>query len=376
MRSDNRLLIVIFVALVLVVVGIPVLYHQVRQMLAPRLLEVRIVTATTSDPVFRDRPRHAAAGDRVEIAAALCLSRFGRGPTWLAPVGDLELGGEPVEHLETAIWPESNRAVRVFWFTVESGTVGGELKAEEAARRLHYRTFLAPEMGRSLRAAAYPQAHNEDQFGDIVKAPEGSGTIRLYARVEVYDPERETVPLQAVATAAAEHVLDPDYPAVYRSARIAGGIHDVVGELFNLPGFQPVAAPGATVDDVTLPAFGLTFTELVTRRFVTSSVTFAAVAATGAPSFPSGSLSDLGELEVRGGQLRRAGKALRWGGDVEPGDLLRAGSQWLVLVADDGDRVLDAGDTATWCWRSPPTLGTLDEGLPATLRLRLQRYGS
>jgi len=375
-RSDNRLAIIIFVVLVVVLVGVPVVTHQVREAMAPRLLEVRIITATDRDPVFRDGPRHVPAASRVQIAAALRVGRAGRSGRWMAPVRTLELGGTPIQHIQSDVWPDRNRAVRVFWFTVESSNVGGDLTTANAGQRLRYRTFLASEMGRSLRAAAYPQAHNEDQFEGIVAPPPGSGTIRLYARAEVYDPDRESVPLEAATTAAAEHALDPDYPAVYRSVHIAGGIDDVVGELFNLPGFEPEAAAGASPNDVTVPAFGLTFTDMVQRRLVTSSGTFAAVAATGAPTLEPGGLTRLGAVRMSAGVLRGPGRPLRWGTDVKPGDLLHGAGLWLVLVADDGNGVLDIGDTATWCWRSPPTVGTLRDGLPAEGAFQLARHVS
>ena len=376
MRSDSRLAIIIFVVLVVVLVGIPVVTHQIREAMALRLLEVRIITATDRDPVFRDGPRHVPAGARVEIAAALRVGRAGRSGRWLAPVRTLELGGSSVQHDQSDVWPDRSRAVRVFWFTVESSNVGGELTAADAGRRLHYRTFLAPEMGRSLRAAAYPQAHNEDQFEGIVAPPPGSGTIRLYARAEVYDPDREAVPLEVATTAAAAHVLDQDYPAIYRSTHIASGIDDVVGELFHLPGFQPEATAEGNPNEVTVPAFRLTFTDMVQRRFVTSSGTFAAVAATGAPELEPGGLTHLGTVRLDAGVLRHAGRTLHWGSEVKPGDLLHGARQWLVLVADDGNGILDGGDTATWCWRSPPTLGPLRDGLPAEETLQLARHVS
>ena len=72
---------------------------------------------------------------------------------------------------------------------------------ENAADRLKYRTFLAPEMGRSLRAERLPETHNDDHIGQqSTKAPDGAGTVRLYARVEVVETDSDLRPLQVITT--------------------------------------------------------------------------------------------------------------------------------------------------------------------------------
>ena len=53
-----------------------------------------------------------------------------------------------------------------------------------------------------------------------------------------------------------------------------------------------------------------------------------------------------------------------------PGDLLLDGEHWLVLVADNGDGVLDLTDTVLHSWQRPPVQTTLFAALdPATSRL-------
>jgi hypothetical protein len=210
----------IFAALVLVFAA-PWAARRAHDALRPRLAEVRIVTATDADPVFREGPRRVGPGEEAAIAVALRLSYPLR---WLTPAERLELDGAPVDRELGDAWPERDRRVRVFWFTVESGNVGGTVTPERAAHLLRYRSFLANEMGRGLRAASLPEAHNDDHLGPQPgQIPVAAGTLRLYARVEVFDPEREARALQSAspqAPSARRSELPGDPPQV----RLADGL--------------------------------------------------------------------------------------------------------------------------------------------------------
>jgi len=358
MASEAKLPIAIFAVLV-TLIAIPFLIDHIREIRRPQLLEARIVTATGVDRVFRDGRRSVPAGETVEAALALRIGRRGSVGRWIAPVHKLALDGGEIDHQETESWPEKGREVRVFWFSVECSNLGGSLNAENAAERLGYRTFLAPEMGRGLRAERMPENHNDDHIGQLsVTAPKGAGTIRLYARVEIVESDSDLRSLQAVTTADLEAVLDPGFPTILGSADFGGTIHHSVGELFGLPGFEPSSETGAW-NEVTVAAFGRSFTDLVAERFVVSSRTLAAVAATGEPSFQEGALTDLGTLSITPEEVRRRGRALRWQDDVRVGDLLVDGDHWWVLLEDDGSGVLDPADTVLHCWGRPPERTTL-----------------
>jgi hypothetical protein len=362
MRSENRLAVLIFFVLV-ALIAVPVGYRAVRERLRPRLVEAQIVTATDRDPVFRNGPRRVAAEEQVEIAVAVLVQRFGGRPQWLAPARSLELDGRAVDHRELDRWPDRDHAVRVFWFTVESSNVGGEITESNAGQKVSYRAFFAPEMGRGLLAEAFPEPHADDHLG----LPVGSmsvtaGTLRLYARLEVFDPDNDFKPLQTASTVGAENFRDPDYPAVHRSVDCPEGVYPEVGELFLLPGFEPIADPPEAWNVVPRPSLGLTFIELVERRLAVSSRCFAAVAVTGSPTLDDDELEALGSTRLGAdGVVRRAGRPLTWQRDVLPGDLLRDGSRWTVLLEDDGNGRVDGGDTIMYCWRSPPAKATLTE---------------
>lgn len=376
MKSDSWLPVAIFAGLVLLI-ATPIVIRSVREARRPVLAEARIVIATASDPVFRDGPRHVGPDEEVSIAVALRLSYPGGRERWLAPAAELELGGETVEHVDSASWPESDRSVRVFWFTVECSNVGGLVTPERADRLLRFRPFLATEMGRSLLAAGPPDVHNDDVLGPQPdRIPVAGGTTRLYARVEVYDPEREVRATQTVSTPGADHILDPGFAALYRSASFGEAIDPAAGELFNLSGWEVEGDSESLFDAVGMAAFGLPFDELVERRIVVSSSSFAAVAVTGSARMAATDLGNGQDVTIADGKLRRGRHELRWDDDVRSGDLLVDGDHFAVLVEDDGSGELDAADTVIHCWRRPPAQTTLGAVLPsASTRIRLVRHG-
>jgi len=358
MASDSKLPIAIFSALV-ALIAIPLLVSYIREVRRPVLMEARVVTSTASDPVFREGRRRVQAGETVEVAVAVRFGRRGTTGQWLAPTERLAIDGSESGHQNAEAWPEAGRAVRVFWFSVESTNLGGTLNAENAGDRLRYRTFLAPEMGRSLRAKRLPETHNDDHIGEqSTTAPDTAGTLRLYARVEIVETDSDLRPLQAVTTTRIEAVLKPEFPTVFRSADFGEPINSSVGEFFGLPGFEPRSETGAW-NEVTIPAYQMSFTDLVSERLVVSSRTLAAIAVSGGPEVEADALTTLGTLSVTPESVLHKGRILHWKNDVRPGDLLVDGDHWWVLLGDQGNGVLDPADRVLHCWGRPPEQTTL-----------------
>lgn len=363
MASESRLIWIIFAALVALIV-IPLGLWQLGESRRPVLEEVRIATASADDPVFRTGPRAVSSADELQSVAALGI----RGPdgvlVWMAPVDQLVIDGTPVEHIQSSDWPEEDRVLRVFWFTVEAGYLGGDLTTENAAKMLGQRSYLAPEMGRGLLAKAVPEQHNDDQInlGDD-NLPVSGGTIRLYAKVEIAEKAGALASEQSAASAGSGDAFNEDFTAIKIAEAFPDPIAPAVGELFRLPGFEPREEDGSNWDEITRPSYGASFTELVERRFVVSSWTFASVALTGGLGLSGGDLTDLGQVEVVGEEPLRSGRRLAWGDDVLPGDLLVDRGQYIVLVADDGDSVLGRSDRVMLCWRRPAAVTTLDQAI-------------
>jgi hypothetical protein len=363
MSSESRLPMIIFAALVALIV-VPLGLWKLKEARRPVLEEVRIVTATRDDPVFRDGLRQVPPDTEVEIAAAVRISRAGGSAYWLAPVDALEINGTRVEHIHSGDWPEDDRVLRVFWFTVESSFLGGDITAETAAKLLGQRSFLAPEMGRGLLAKQIPDQHNDDQInlGDE-NFPIAAGTVRLYAKVEVAEKAGAIAAEQSATSLGIDAIEDDRFTSLRMAEAFPEPVHPVLGELFRLSGFEPQPSGESSWADVTTGASGSTLPELVARRYLVSSFTFASTAVTGGLRMNEGGLKGLGTVALNTDPPERDGKKMKWGDDLRPGDLLKDREQWIVLLADDGDGELGLNDRVTHCWRRPPVVTTLEQAI-------------
>ena len=363
---------------VVLVVAAAALLWQFQEASRPVPVEVRVVTASESDPVFRDGARLLQPGETYELAVALRLEQRGRDSYWISPAEELELDGRLIEHDVVASWPEEDRYLRVLWHTIEGSFLGGELTANNAEQRLTYRTFFAPELGREARVAGHLEPHNDDFLAEFTATPEQPvGTLRYYARAEVVRALTDVRADHTVASLGVESLHDPRLPTVHQQLQAPDGVRPEVGELFLLPGFE--LGEELAADPRALPVNGqlLTEGERAKRRLSAASWTFAATAAGGDPELSPELLTELGSLKVSsrpGTVTTRTGVPLSWGTDVRPGDLLRSGPHWMVLLADDGDGTLGLSDIVIHCWRRPAAqvalLNALDLGTTSLGHLR------
>jgi hypothetical protein len=363
MASESRLLFGIF-ALLVALIAVPLFLLRVKESRRPVLEEVRIVTANAGDSVFRSGSRSVAPDGGLEIAAAVRIRTADDGEIWMSPVERLEIDGAQVVHRNDSAWPDDERVLRVFWFTIESSYLGGDLTVETAEKFLNQRSYFAPEMGRGLRADAIPEQHNDDQInlGDE-DTDHGGGTIRLYAKVEVAEKADSLASDQSAASPGAGDAFDPGFTVIRMAAEFPAPISSTLGELFRLPGFEPQPNEAGSWEDITLASRGESFSDLVDRRFVVSSWTFASVALTGGLGLTRDALEGRGRVAFNDGAPTIAGRAASWGEDIIAGDLLEDRGQFIVLLSDDGDGVLGPTDQVAHCWRRPAVVTTLDQAI-------------
>ncbi len=375
MDADARRPWLILAALVFIVLLMAGGY-QWREAGRPILVEVRVVTAGSHDPVFRDGPRHLAPGEGLQLAVALRLKQRGRGEYWISPARELVLGGVTTRHDVTSTWPDSDRFLRVHWSTIECNFLGGELNAGNIAERLTYRTFLAPELGRDPLVEASMEAHNDDFLGELPPPPDPApGTLRFRARVEVVANESDIRPVQALSSPGPEAMADPRIPTVSRDLAAPEGIDPTAGQLFLLPGFE--VPPGdMKAGEALVRVTGHDMAGLADARLAVSSWTFAATAVSGSASLDPLTLQGLGTLTITSHGLLHNGHTLAWGKTVHAGDLLEIGGHWIVLEADDGNGTLDGGDHVLHCWRRPPQSVRLIDALDIGAQTaKLYRHG-
>jgi len=326
--SRDWILPVSILAVVLLIILVPFLRWRIHEARRPVLVEVRVVSATSTDPVFREGYRTVGADEEVSLAVALKLDFPGREPRWLSPVERLELDGSEVDHLQAETWPEDDRTARTFWFTLEC------------------RPFLAPELGQGFRADGEPEQHSDDglDLGESI-VPVRAGTYRIYVRVEVTEDRGSSRPLFAVVSHGADH---RDDPRMLRISRDLGpetpGLDPAAGRLFRLPGFDDSDAwdPDAACK----------------RLFAVSPDTFLSVALTGRCRDETLRFKPVGTIDTDGMIID---SALRWGADV-----IEHGDHRMILVSDDGDGRLDGPDLVAHTRRRPaavlPLIDAVVEG--------------
>jgi len=340
--GEWRLLIIIFGVLVSLIL-IPLLIWRHHETHRPSLAEIRIVSATSADPIFREGPRTVGPEEQVMLAVALRLEYPGHGSRWLAPVENLELEGAAIDHLQTQTWPEQDRTARTFWFTLESPFLGGILQAKASEEKLKLRPFLAPELGFAFLARGEPETHADDgiNLGDSL-LPITAGTYRMYARVEVVADNGSSRPLFSASSLGSQDIGNPAMVRISRDLEATfTGINPAAGHLFRLPGFESASDsdwdPNSACDNLT----------------ATSSRTFASMAATGhcneAVPGPAASRNVTLEDTTLEPQLR-------WQVVIRPGDVLKQGNHWVILISDDGNGILDGPDLVAHCWRRPPAI--------------------
>jgi hypothetical protein len=344
-----RLLIIFFVLVALV--AVPAWLWKRHEANRPALAEIRVVSATSNDPVFREGPRTVAADERVQLAVALRLTYRDGSSKWLAAVEELEIDGRTTEHVITTRWPEEDREARVFWFTLEAPVLGGRAGPDDISEKLAYRSFLAQELGNHWLVDGDPEHHADDLVnlgGGAVTV--NAGTYRPYVRVEVSGRSKDAE-RQAATSLGPEQVDNPRMVRISRQLPHEIGLNPVAGELFRLPGLEPIEG------------FDEDLTELARQRLATSSWTFASYAVFGEETSSPSNLQRLWSGRWNGKRMAPGSNPPRWDGGVRTGDLLRQGERWLVLVSDDGNGTLSARDLVMYSWGRPPALMPLAAAL-------------
>ena len=343
MASENRLAILIFVALL----GALVLLLAANALADLRRHTIRrvvVVSATDLDPVFRTGARVVDDDTTLTVATALLVERRWSAARWYAPGPDLVIDGRAVETVEFASWPEDDRELRIFWFTLEAPTAGGLQTPTDLRRITQLRPFLAPELGLGMVARGSPELHAAGGLAPLDgELSINAGTYRLMARAEIAVPG-QLRPLHTVTSPGADDPEDPSVCRISRRLDPTWGLAPAAGELFRLPSIEPpLEGPGnsGAIDDLTA------------RRIAVSSRSFAAEA----PPLPEPTTTVPIRLSGDAIAVSTAeGQPLRWGEEAETGTTLRAGIHWLVLVRDDGDGRVNGADLVVQAWRRPPVV--------------------
>lgn len=271
--------------------------------------------------------RHALeAGRAFRLFAVLEAEAFGGERIYFTEAPALSLGGREVARESIRPWPAGRRAL-VRWLTVEGFAPYLAVASAADADRFRLVENFHPEWGSgwSIAGTVDPRLALLEAGSPLRPLP--FGTQRYAVRIELFDAEGTLTPSARWSSAGAEVALaEPRrLPTVVATVPAPlSGISAAFGRT------QLAPAPGLA------PELEGRLAELVARELA-----FEGPALIATHLAAAGAAADT--LEFR--TVTLAAEGPRWGEEVAPGDLLRAGDRIVVLYRDaDGGGRLDPGD--------------------------------
>jgi hypothetical protein len=242
----------------------------------------------------------------------------------------LEVGGREVPVASLRAW-DRREEVRVLWFTVEGRSPYLPLEPGATATGLSFSELFRADWPQTWAAPGALEPRHDDHLGRAREQRDRSfGTQRFHARIEVFDPERPTLPEARFKSWGAAELPErwQEFPTVVATLP---GVAAPASAVFGLAQVDTPAEPTAELlaEVARLAERGLAFSLVTVLRS-----TLAAAGRDG--------MADLVWREVS-----LASSGLSWGADVRTGDLLRSGLQVAVLYSDAGiPGELDGADLA------------------------------
>lgn len=351
-------------AAILVLVVAVAVWWQFRQQHLPRLVEVRVVFLGEGEQEASDRHRVFPASGRVEAGAVVAYRRGGGPIRWISPFPQVMVAGEPLEVSPLDRWPAVGGELRATWYTVEPSLFGwDEVTAADAGSRLEYRDFLAEEMGAGLRAEIPWKSSNAGFLSTPLAGHQvPGGTLRFRVRVGAYERPLDLLPRDAMNSPGAADIFTAPVPAATRAVPLPEGVHPDLSRVFRLGCFT--FAAGVWPEGGAGWPLPLSPREMARRFLITTPESLANLAAGG--SVDGNPWRARLPVSVHGTSWLAASsrRPLRWGEDLLPGDSLRVGRRYLVLLEDDGDGVLSLADQVALGWMELPRLMPLGLVLP------------
>jgi hypothetical protein len=243
------------------------------------------------------------------------------------PSGSLEIDGiAPAQR--AGEWPEEERRLSGRWITYEAYHLAPS-EPVDFDHELRMQRFLRPDWGSAMAIDGVLEPGNDDFLSRGKRWPDElgtrPGTLRFCATAQLLRPFNKTRDVELESPCD----LDPSRTAVVsRSSPGKAPIPPLLGEQFNLS-----LAP--EVDDELFEALVATTVDRVFHA---------------ADSPPPSRWIEVDPAEDDA--IFADGVALAWA-ELGAGARIRDTEQQLVLLEDDGNGVVDAGDWVLQAWRGP-----------------------
>lgn len=351
MEQETRRTVAIFLALLAGVAAVAA-WWTARAARLPQLVGVQVVYAVGGGREATEHPPPVPGEARVSAYALVTFRRGERGSLrYLCGHPRVVVGGERINVEPLSAWPASGGVLRGLWMTIEPELPGWPNVGPEDANRLHYKEFLAPDLGRELRVEVDWRAYSDSFLArPLPGVALRAGPYRLKVRVAAYASEHDIVPVQWVSSPGAAEVFTGGVPVVIRDVPLPGLDGRRAAPFFRLSCFT--FAANVWPDGGAGWSLPLTPRELVERGLIVTPESFAAGLAGGNPLAPPWQAPR--RVVARGNRfVAPSGQPLAWGKEVGPGDALRHGQAYFVLLQDDGDGVLSLRDTVAFAWMQP-----------------------
>lgn len=303
---------------------------RVREELGPRPRAAWVAIGTGDDPVATSGPVEVAAGESFTLHAVLEAEDWRGETVYYTDAAALGLGDRRIPDELLRRWPAGDEYVRVLWFTVEGAPPYLEVATQADLERLQFREVFRADWPRAWSvpgSVELSRRRQEAREAQAAAAVADFGTQRFHVRIEFFEPTNTVVPrLRIQSWGAAELRRESEhFPTV--TARLAGPL-EAASAVFGLPQVELAESADAEVAAAVgeLRRGGLIFGRVFLLRRLLERAGRAWEA-----------------LGWRAVDLRDGPE---WGaGGVAPGDLLRVGERFVVLVADEGrDGTLDDAD--------------------------------
>ncbi len=320
-------------AVVSVVVLAFALWPAAKESLAPELIGSHVAVMPAGAEVAVVGPVEIEAGGEFTLHAVLEARDRGGEPVYYTRAPALEIGGERVPDETLRPW-DRQRALRVFWFSVEGFSPYVEIEEAAQLDRFHFTEFFRPEWPSdwSVQGRLDPKFSDALAREEVAAGERAFGTQRFQVRIELFADEDALTAEERFVSIGADALPEAvdRFPTVYAALPGAAGPASLA---FGLTQLEPPPSPD--------PALTARLSALARQRLAFSRVQL------------------VGQVIRAGGESRRS---LEWtsvdlndgpewsddGGSAEAvgmGDLVRAGPRVVVLYRDRGTPGrLDRGD--------------------------------
>lgn len=328
MERETKILLLVAAAVLLAALLLT-FGSQVREQLAPEPRAAWVAIAPAGDTVAVSGPLEIEAGRPFTLYAVLEAEGRGGERLFYTEASGLRIGGEEIPPESLRPW-RGGDDVRVLWFTVEGGPPYLEVAGVEELERLQFRELFRPDwpQGWSVPGTVEP-SRVRLEAGRFRPSIAQFGSQSYHVRIEFFGPGSTLVPRRRLRSGGAPEIVAraDDFPTV--RALLPGPLA-ASSAVFGTPQLELAAGASEAVREEVRGYWSrrLAFSRLLVLR---------------------------AELERAGASLE--GMAWRtvdleagppWGpGGAAPGDLLRVGERFVILVADEGEAGrLDRADLA------------------------------